>query len=81
MPIQLKVHQLKSLKSRQVVKQVLHVLQNHAPCSKYLDLIVLLCKVTGKHIGEAFYIRQLLTVDHTPPTNSHYQLWSLKLSD
>ena len=74
MPIELKVHQFKSLKPRKVVKQILHVLQNHATCPKYLDLIVLLCKVTGKHISEALYIRQLLMVDHTPPSNSHYQL-------
>ena len=57
MSVKLEVNQLKALQSGQIVEQVLHVLQNHATRSKYLHLIVFLGKVTGKHVGEALYIR------------------------
>ena len=67
MSVQLEVHQFKSLESGQVIEQILHVLKNHAPSTKYLHLVVFLCKVTGKHVGEAFYIGQLLMVNHAPP--------------
>ena len=36
--IKLQVNKLQSLQTWQTVKQILHVLQNHASCAKYLDL-------------------------------------------